>query len=115
MIAFALSFPPCTFERLSFLHVICFQGRLHAAAVLFSAPTLLFLHIDWGFLIFGTLFGDSGLGFYDEAFPASLSSSLSYRFWILGKKVVDSIPGWLVCGEKGFPMGTYEKMGKGRN
>jgi hypothetical protein len=61
MIAFAFSFPPCTFERLSFLHVICFKGWLHAAAVLFSAPTLLYPHIDWGFLIFGTLFRGLGI------------------------------------------------------
>jgi hypothetical protein len=61
MIAVALSFPPCTFERLSFLHVICYQGRLHADAVLFSAPTLLFPYIDWGYLIFGTLFRGLGI------------------------------------------------------
>jgi hypothetical protein len=62
MIAFALSFPPCTFERLSFLHVICFQGRLHAAAVLFSAPTLLYPHIDWGFNFWDSFSGTRDQG-----------------------------------------------------
>ncbi len=48
MIAFVLGFHSCfcTFERLSFLHVLCFHGWLHAAAVFFSALTLLLPYID---------------------------------------------------------------------
>jgi len=114
--AFALGFPPCTFERLSFLHVICFQGRLHTATVLFNAPTLLFPRIDWGFLIFwGLWLGDSVSGFYGEAFHASLSSSLFFSsFWILGKKLWILFRAGSVQEKMALPMGTYEEMGKGR-
>jgi hypothetical protein len=66
--ASALGFPPCTFERLSVLHVICYQGRLHAAADSSARPLCSFLHIDWGILIFETLLGDSGSGFYVRLF-----------------------------------------------
>jgi len=77
------------------------------------APTLLIMHIDWGFLIFGTLLGDSGSGFYGEAFHASLSSSLFFSVFGFWEKSCGFYSG-LCAREKGSPMGTYEEMGKGR-
>lgn len=91
---------------------------MHAAAVFFSAPTLLFPQHRLGiFNFWGTLRGDSGSGFYARLFNASFEFEFVCFFGLLldlGQKVVGAIPSWGVK-KKGFPMGTYEEMGKRRN
>jgi len=82
-----------------------------------AAPTLLIMHIDWGFLIFG----DSGSGFYDEAFHAFFEFEfVPFRFLDFREKSCGILLrlGWRGMRErekKGVPMGTYEEMGKGQN
>jgi hypothetical protein len=91
---------------------------LHAAAV-FSARLLCSFHnIDWGFLIFGALCAGTRDQGSTRGFSTPLLSSSLCVFSVLlldlGQKVVGAIPSWGVK-KKGFPMGKYEEMGKGRN
>ena len=46
----------------------------------FSAPNSALSTHRMGFLIYGTLFGDSGMRVLREAFHALMSSSLSFTF-----------------------------------
>jgi hypothetical protein len=77
-----------------------------------------FHNIDWGFLIFGGLCAGTRDQGSTRGFSTPLLSSEFVCFFglllDLGQKVVGAIPSWGVK-KKGFPMGTYEEMGKRRN
>jgi hypothetical protein len=68
MIAFALGFLPCTFERL-FPSCMFFVFRDGCMLLRYSSArlTLLFLHIDWNFNLWDST-GDLVSGFSDESF-----------------------------------------------
>lgn len=111
MTAFAFRlFSSCTFERLFFLacYLFFFQGRLHAAQRAYSALSThrLGILMFWGFEI--RVLREASHASFEFEFVL-VSVILDFREKSCG--FYSGLAGG-VSAEKGFPMGTYEKMGR---